>query len=677
MKRVMLFAVVFGVCSSALLAAEGRPLEPLVIADFESAESVGLWCDIAVSCTDAHASSGRQGMAFDIPKWIEERGDEPRPGARLLYQNGAGFPFTDWSGYGAVAVDVWADGSEEALLGIKLRDRTGTNSWTTHIELTPGRMYTAVLSMDDVAADIDPTDIQEVVLYSLRPKADFRITVDHLRLLPREKPPVARHVLTYPNYRRWIFPDGGAVEVAVEVAAGEYGYRARELAVRLRLEGEDGEAVERVARAVEGWQRVSIDAGGIGEGPVALTAEVIRRRGKRVLSRERWALEKLTPEAVAGLKVYVDRANNTIVDGEPFFPLGFYTNATAEQRAEVAASPFNTILIYGTNRTRKAEMRAQLDAIDSAGLKLIYCLNDVYPQAEYMKGKDWEGVTGNESITKAVVDAYKDHPALLAWYLNDEIPREQAPDLLDYYRRVKEADPNHPAFIVLCQKKDFAYLWETTDILSGDPYPIPKEPMTRVSDMVEKSKAPSLGSQPVWLVPQSFAWYQHNSKNPDRSHIPTEEELADGRAPNRNEARCMTYLGLVHGAKGLIYWCYYNMRMLPQYEEMWGWMQEIGQEVQTLAPVLLSPEDLGTVPFGPADAPVHTKLKRHEGRLYLMAVNAEPKACRVTFDLGRKLSSRVTVMFEDREVAVSGAGFADNFGPLEVHVYGLCEEKGG
>ena len=673
MKRVALFAVVFGVWSSALPAQEGRPLEVFTIADFESSEAVALWCDIAVTCTGAHASSGRRGMAFDIPKWIEERGDEPRPGARLLYRDGASFPFTDWSRYGAVAVDLWADGSEEALLGIKLRDSTGTNSWTTHVELTPGRMHTAVLLMDDVAADIDPTDIQEVVLYSLRPKADFTITVDHLRLLPREKPPVARHVLTYPNYRGWIFPEAGAVEVAIYVAASEYGYRPGELAVRLRLQAEDGQTVERVARAVEGWQRVSASADTIGPGPVALTSEVLRRRAKRVLSQERWTLDKLTPETVAGLSVYVDRANNTIVDGEPFFPLGFYMNASPEERAEVAASPFNTILVYGTNRTPRAQMRAQLDAIDADGLKLIYCLNDVYPQAKYMDGRDWEGVKGNEAITEAVVDAYKDHPALLAWYLNDEIPRDQAPDLLDYYRRVKQADPNHPAFIVLCQKKDFAHLWQTTDILSGDPYPMPKEPLTRVSDMVEKSKAPSLGSQPVWLVPQSFAWYQHNSKNPDRSHIPTPQELTDGRAPNRDEARCMTYLGLVHGAKGLIYWCYYNMRMLPQYEEMWGWMQEIGQEVQTLAPVLLSPEDLGTVPFSPPDAPVHTLLKRHDGRLILMAVNAEREVCRVTFNLGRRLKARVDVMFEDRDVAPSGTGFADDFGPLEVHVYDLGE----
>ncbi len=55
----------------------------------------------------------------------------------------------------------------------------------------------------------------------------------------------------------------------------------------------------------------------------------------------------------------------------------------------------------------------------------------------------------------------------------------------------------------------------------------------------------------------------------------------------------MTYLALTHGAKGLIYWCYYNLRMLPQYQEMWNGMKKIGAEVRILEPALLSPEDIG------------------------------------------------------------------------------------
>ena len=117
----------------------------------------------------------------------------------------------------------------------------------------------------------------------------------------------------------------------------------------------------------------------------------------------------------------------------------------------------------------------------------------------------------------------------------------------------------------------------------------------------------------------------------------------------------MTYLALTHGAKGLIYYCYYDMRVLPQYAEMWAGMKKIGAEVKSLSPVLLAPGDLGPAKFTPPDAPIHTKLKRSGGRLYLLAVNAANAPVEVTFDLEHPLPAQVDVMFENRQAATTGA----------------------
>jgi hypothetical protein len=246
-----------------------------------------------------------------------------------------------------------------------------------------------------------------------------------------------------------------------------------------------------------------------------------------------------------------------------------------------------------------------------------------------------------------------------------------APEMRDYYERVRNADPNHPCYIVLCNMSELRYFLDITDVMGVDPYPIPQSPVTRVSDWMEWSNRATGGLMPTWLVPQAFAWYQHHPPGSDRARIPTEEDLRTGRAPTREEARCMTYLALAHGAKGLIYWCYYNLRVLPQYAEMWGWMQEIGAEVQALSPMLLSPQDLGPVPGEPESIALHTRLKRHDGRLYLIAVNAGPEPADVTFDLGRKLPPQVTVMFEERSAPTAGQSLADRFEPLAVHVYDL------
>jgi hypothetical protein len=176
---------------------------------------------------------------------------------------------------------------------------------------------------------------------------------------------------------------------------------------------------------------------------------------------------------------------------------------------------------------------------------------------------------------------------------------------------------------------------------------------------------------PTWLVPQAFAWYQHHPVGSDRARLPSEEDLRTGRAPTYEEGRCMTYLALVHGAKGLVYWCYYNLRMLPQYEEMWGWMKRIAAEVKELSPVLLSPDDLGAARLSPANDAIHTKLRRYEGREVLIAVNSGQDPCEVTFESKRKLPAQVKVMFEDQTLPASGRRLKLTFKPLEVHVLDL------
>lgn len=485
-----------------------------------------------------------------------------------------------------------------------------------------------------------------------------------LSLAATEQPSVALD-LVYPNYRGLVFPGGGPVEVAVDSDPTK-----DRLAATVTLVGGEKKAFA-VRSLDEAHEKIAVSAETLPAGAVKLKVIVRREIDEVEVAAHEWQLRQLKPDEVKKLRVYIDRNNNTIVDGKPFFPLGWYGSPNEKQMAEIADGPFNCILNYGTNHQSKEWMLRYLDAMQAKGLKLIYCLNDVYPTATYFKDKEWEGISGNQAIAEAVIKAYRDHPAILAWYLNDELPRKLAPKLVDYYERAKAGDPNHPCYIVLCNMAELKYFTNTTDVYGVDPYPIPKDPVTRVSDWMEASNAAVKGHKPTWLVPQAFAWYQYKPKGSDRGRKPTEEELRTGRAPTYEEERCMTYLALTHGAKGLIYYCYYDLRVLPQYEEMWGWMKKIAGEVKTLSPVLLSPEDLGKAAFTPANAPIHTKLKRCDGRLYLMAVNAGKEPCQAAFEFKNALPAKVTVMFENREAATDGPRLRLDFAPLEAHVCDL------
>ena len=651
--------------------AAAAPAVPLVVADFETAESVALWSGLPCAQTTSHASSGSHGMSFAIPKYVE--GQEARPGVVLPCGEGKGFALADFGPYKTLSIDVWVEGDKPGKLGLALRDKDGEKSWTAHITVEPGKVNHADLSLAEAGADSDIHHISEILLYALRPETAFTLAVDNLRLTPCDPAPVAVFDLVYPNYRGLVFPGEEDVEVAVQVAAKENGFSPRDLSVNLSLDNGAHKAVKKFAVNTTGRYTMPVDL--LTDQPGTLSAVVVKKADGAVLTSKSWTVRRLTVAQRDALRTYVDRHNTTIADGKPFFPLGWYSNTNEDRLKEVADSPFNTILAYGTDFASKSSMLRYLDLVQESGLKLVYCMNDVYPTATYFDKKTWEGVTGNDAISAAILSAYKNSPAILAWYLNDELPHKLVPQLEDYYQRTAAADPTRPCFIVLCNRSELQYFPTTTDIMGVDPYPIPQDPIVRVSSFVDKATAAVSGHKPVWLVPQAFGWYQYNSKNPDRGHTPTEAELKTGRAPTYEEERCMTYLGLTHGAKGLIYYCYYDLRVLPQYAEMWGWMKKIAAEVKQLEPVLLSPEDLGTVKTTPDDGAIHTRLKRCNGRLYLIAVSSDRNPRHVQFDLKRLLPNKVTVMFENREVPAHRRRLDADFAPLEAHIYDLGPGK--
>jgi len=665
MRRTCLLVGLLLLGATALCAqpvALPRAQAPVVLGDCARPEALARWTGLKVS---AATLDDQPALQFTIPKYVP--GANEWPAIYLSYDEGKGYPLQDWSHHAVISFDARTDSAETADLAIELRDTAKQNGWTSHMPIAPGKTNHLAVVLSDLPRDFGLAHVGEIVFFTTRPVFARTITLANLRLEPGEKPPLATASLWYPNYRQLIFPDMDQVAVVVKLRPEEYDVKVSALKVTVACRG-GGKKVSVTPTHSGMGGYFTVYTRDLPAGPVEVAATVT---GAAEPIKLQFSLRKLAPDEAAGLRVYIDEHNNAIVDGKPFFPLGFYGNGNVAQMREVADSPFNCLLDYGTNHKSKADMLAYLDELQQRGLKLIYCLNDVYPAATYYKDKTWEGVSGNDAIAEAVVKAYRDHPALLAWYLNDELPKAMAPDLTDYYQRVRAADPGHPCYIVLCNMSELTYFTGTTDVMGVDPYPIPMSPVTRVSDWMERANAATLDHMPTWLVPQSFAWYQHHPKGSDRARLPSEEDLRTGRAPTYEEGRCMTYLALAHGAKGLVYWCYYNMRQLPQYEEMWGWMKRLGAEVKELSPVLLSPDDLGPARFTPAAAPIHTKVKRCDGRETLIAVNAGQEPCEVTFETSHQLPAQVKLLFENRTAPTAGKRLTLPFKPLEVHVIDL------
>lgn len=666
MKRyalVLLVALLAAVTAFAQPVTLPRAKAPLTLLDMAKPSGLSGWSGLKVT---AATLDGQPAMQFTFPKYVA--GENEWPGVYLSYAGDKGYPTNDWSHYAILAFDVRSDSNQEEDLAVELRSTVHYNGMTSHLQIAPGKTNHVEFVLADLTRELQTNHVEQIVLFTTRPDHPYTITLGNVQLLPGQRSAAATFDLVYPNYRGLIFPEANRATVRVTTNLTEYDLKPEQLTLYLTYQtGRSKFSSSYKLRSLN--RRVSLNTAEMPAGAAKLTAQVLGPQGE-VLGTQTWDLRKLTAAEVRGLKVYVDQNNNTIVDGKPFFLLGWYGGGQVSQMLEIAGSPFNCLLDYGANKKPKAEMLKYLDEMRQHNLKLIYCLNDVYPAAKYYEGKTWEGVSGNQAIADAVVKAYRNHPTVLAWYLNDELPKRMVPDLIKYYQRVRDLDPNHPCYIVLCTMNELQYFPNTTDVMGVDPYPIPSRPVTVVSQWMDNANTAVNGHKPVWLVPQAFAWYQYSGA--DRGRVPTAEDLRTGRAPTYEEERCMTYLALAHGAKGLIYYSYYDMRVLPQYQEMWGWMKQIAAEVKELSPVLLSSKDLGAARFSPAAAPIHTKLKSYQGKDYLIAVNSGKEPYEVTFNLRHTLPPQVKVLFE-KEASVTTAGntFTAHFKPLEAHVYDL------
>lgn len=137
----------------------------------------------------------------------------------------------------------------------------------------------------------------------------------------------------------------------------------------------------------------------------------------------------------------------------------------------------------------------------------------------------------------------------------------------------------------------------------------------------------------------------------------------------------MTYLALVHGAKGIIYWAHTASKYyIRDYPDHWTYMKKLAGEMHDLTPALLTPDSQVMPGLEPKDAPIDMMVKQLSGETYVFAVNHDTKACTVKLSLpGMTASASVEVLFEKRSVAAENGAWQDDFKPLEVHVYKVGE----
>ncbi len=346
-------------------------------------------------------------------------------------------------------------------------------------------------------------------------------------------------------------------------------------------------------------------------------------------------------------EVKTDRlTGGLIVNRHQFFPFGFYCYSPVYPSLpeEEVVKGFNVISPYQKILPETlTERKAYMDRCAELGMKVHYNLLSVSGGGGV--NSKIEGLSDSAKRTRLIeeIKTFRDHPALLAWYISDEPNgRKTDPEILkELYNTVKEIDPWHPVTIVFTAPVlDSRKYYEALDIVMADSYPIPDLPVSLVGDITGQLRTEFNGKKPVWIVPQVFGG----------------GELW-GREPTTQEVRSMTWQSIIKGATGIQYFVRQGANYFPKSTATWSECGKIAMEVAELTPWLLSDEVPIWVQSSSNDILVSSRV--HNGQLLIMAVNRTNKPISASIRISGKTYGNARVLFENRIVAVPGGLLTD------------------
>lgn len=388
--------------------------------------------------------------------------------------------------------------------------------------------------------------------------------------------------------------------------------------------------------------RITVDVGKLPAGPAKLHATLLDTRHHWILSEQDLPVTvAAATRSVPQNACVIDSRGRAIVQGKPFLPVGLYSHdfSTREDLETIANSPFNCLMPYNSlymgfadsKLTGIPRIREVLDACHERGIKIIFSLKDLYEGTDFAT-RETLGIRGVPAIIDKAVTTFRDHPALLAWYINDEMPTTMLDQLSARRREVNRLDPYHPTWAVLVSFSELPIYGPTCDVMGVDPYPIrarDSRDMDRVRYSMEMASR-AVGTpegMAVWAVPQIMNWGCYDAKaRKDRDYY-----VRNFRDPTEEEMLSMSLLCAIQGAKGFIYYSYsdltgyINPHAKPDFQRRWPEVCRVGEVMVSLSPFLLSDRHGPKVSVRNASGKVLAKgFTDNRGRVVVLVAGTGP-----------------------------------------------------
>lgn len=437
------------------------------------------------------------------------------PGARLLIGGQVKAPI-DWRGldkledYGAYIGVEWYD-KDRNLLGKSavFQRMTEGNRYTGDWEKIGGQLYSEnrriPLNGDSVTPELpEETDSVELVL-SLSRDTEGTFWFDDVEAKAIPSPLLV--VEWQGNARRRLIArdEDSDLGFRYRVNLGATNWNRDQLAVQLSIWDENNNLIEsELLSASAEWTDHWIHIASNYESEQFFVHIVVKEKTIPGVVRSepdpQWGYETgnaiegvkfvftRVPEAVGNLQIGINSVQQWVIDGKETFLTALYLNtpvgnnggakAIAELQHIASAGCFDAVLNYGIMNGTLAGIQIYLDAAESMGLGVIFSLKDVgfgssgpfYVPEAYRAGLD-HMADDPDAIVTEIVQTFRNHPAIIAWYISDEDSLYKVKSLIGRYELIRRLDPIRPIFGAQITT-DFEYYSETADILGMHQYPV-------------------------------------------------------------------------------------------------------------------------------------------------------------------------------------------------------------
>lgn len=272
------------------------------------------------------------------------------------------------------------------------------------------------------------------------------------------------------------------------------------------------------------------------------------------------------------------------------FPIGIYGVDDPQYLGRLRKDGFDSFHTYSSDPVRLAALASEANR---QGMRMV-----IYP----------------DILRKGNLSRTKDWP-IDAWYLFDEpdVVAMSSATLESLSEKTRAWDPVRPRAFVIGQGAPAKIYGGIGDILMMDWYPVPHKACDSVADQIDLAMNSLPPGKPFWMVIQAYDW---------ADEVTDPVKLKKGlRFPTQMEMRFMSYLSVLHGARGLFYFTLAKKgKTLFDYPELWQGVSAVAREIKLMQPILEHGERM-LVPFPTRTEGLEAGAWQYHGHRYVILVN--------------------------------------------------------